>query len=184
MIFALRDHYGIFAKLVDRDTGKSVVKEQLYRGAFAGKHTKVGIRVRRHVKFGKFLFALPPAVSHSDLNHLIDTEMLHHTVFKSQQIVFFIIQQQSPRTDGIAFSVSAVNAVLCPVPGEITEHDPAIGVDGRIYPIHVVENGLVHRLDAPANPNLAPKLCCLINAAELLQPADQAQRLVLGNKFG
>ena len=186
MLVAIGDEGGVGAELVEDDARHPLVTTQGDRLLLTAEHTEGLAAVGRHILCRKGIGTLTGQVGDADAQHPIHAIMTEGFggAVVSNEIIILIVPHQRPRAEGIQRAVVAEMLLLIHPPVEILEGDLLACRHSGLQTVHVVEDTLVHGLNATAHQHLPLQLTCQVAAGQALQTADELLALLAGDELG
>ena len=176
----------VLAETVDQRSDHVAASLKGHARELAAVHAEETARVFRGVELLELLLALAGLVGDGQTQDLVHAVVLDLSVvcIVGDEIVVFIVPQQAPGADAIPLPAVAQLLLPADVPLEVLEADLPVGVDGLVQHVHVVEDALVHGLDAPSDQHLPLEALGLVDAGEGFEFFDELAGLLLRDETG
>ena len=186
MVIIDRGDGNLFAKTVDEDANQIIFKFNGDIFHIPIIHSKMILRVLRHIDAAIGISAQPAGPQDADIPHLVHAVVLEFFIkgIITEKIIVFVVPYQTPRAHGVGRAIPAFFQFLVDVPFTVMELDLVIFIDGLENRINGQVSSFVARLDAAENVNLTLQFLPFIVADELFELADKSIRFVLVDEFG
>ena len=176
----------VFAETVDQRADHVAAPLEGHARELAAVHAEEAACVFRCVELLELLLALAGLVGDGQTQDLVHAVVLDLPVVCviGNKVVVFIVPQQAPGADAIPLPAVAQLLLPADVPLEVLETDLTVGIDCLVQHVHVVEDALIHGLDASGDQHLPLEALRLMNAGERFEFLDELAGLFLRDEAG